>query len=271
MDVEQEALTLGWTPKEQFKGDPAKWIDAETYVSRGKEILPILKKDREKLTAVVDNLSTEVVTLKQALANANEAMETFREFHNTTAKREYEKARQELLSQKAEALRDGEFTTAVTIDEKLKDLNTAAPKELKAPAPAPAPSPAEAPEYRKWAEDNKEWLGTDKAKTAYATSIATYLRNMEPGLVGREFLDRVTEEVNAKFNSKPAEPPAPEPKNKVAGGSRGTSKSGKSFNDLPTEAREACDRMGSRLIGPNRAFKTQAEWRQQYVSDYDWS
>ena len=42
MEIEQEAITLGWVPQDQFKGDPAKWTDAETFVARGKEKVVLL-------------------------------------------------------------------------------------------------------------------------------------------------------------------------------------------------------------------------------------
>ena len=47
--VEQEARTLGWVPAEEFKGDPNRWVDAETFVERGHTVMPILRKNNERL------------------------------------------------------------------------------------------------------------------------------------------------------------------------------------------------------------------------------
>ncbi len=32
-EVETQALAMGWIPEEKFRGDKAKWVDAETYVN----------------------------------------------------------------------------------------------------------------------------------------------------------------------------------------------------------------------------------------------
>ena len=42
--VEQEARTLGWVPQEDFRGDKSRWVDAETFVQRGHEIMDLLWK-----------------------------------------------------------------------------------------------------------------------------------------------------------------------------------------------------------------------------------
>lgn len=33
-DHETKAREMGWTPKEEFKGDPDKWVDAKDWVER---------------------------------------------------------------------------------------------------------------------------------------------------------------------------------------------------------------------------------------------
>jgi soluble cytochrome b562 len=265
MDVETEALTLGWTPKEQFRGDPDRWIDAEAYVARGKEIMPILKKNNEKLLGDVESLKGTVTNLTTALTEAKESMEEFRKYHNETSKREYEKAVKDLKAQKVVALREGEHESVVEIDEALVELNANAPKELKA-APTPPPPPPSSgphPDYVGWERDNSEWL-KDPEKQAYASSIANYLRAMDKTTVGRPFLDKVTAEVEKRF----AGPP---PASKVEGGQPNSRRSGHSFTDLPAEAKAACDRMGGKLVGANRAFKSLDDWRKEYISKYDWS
>ena len=272
MDLEQEATVLGWTPKDQFKGDPEKWIDAETFVRRGKEVLPILRKNNEKLLGTLNEQKKELFSLKTAFAEAREALTTLTEYHSKTAEREYERARQELLGKKATAMREGEFEVAVKIDEELKDLNADAPKEIKLTPKEEAKesTPSQHPDYAAWASDNSEWLGKDKAKTQYATSVAHYIRAMEPTLVGRAFLDKVTEEVELKFSPPKEEKGKKEVPSKVASGARGTFRNGKSFGDLPKEAQEACNKFGARLVGENKAYKTMADWQKQYVANYDW-
>jgi hypothetical protein len=50
----REAREDGWRPKEEFNGREEDWIDAETFVRRGKEINPLLRKNNEKLKRELD-------------------------------------------------------------------------------------------------------------------------------------------------------------------------------------------------------------------------
>lgn len=257
LTVEQQARNYGWTPLEQFKGDPEKWLPAEAFVERGKEIMPILRKNNERL-------ETEVANLRRDIKDAQEAAAEFRKYHTEVEERTYKRALADLKAQKVEALAESKFEAVVQLDDAITELEKGAPKPIAA-APKPAADPTQDPIYRGWAEEHSSWLGTDKERTAYATAAAQYVRAMEPTLVGRAFLDKVAEEVEAKF---PRETPSKT--SKVEGGTRGTNRSGgKTFSDLPTEAREACDRFGSKMVGPGKAFKTLAEWRTQYTADYN--
>ncbi len=58
--IEQEAHNLGWVPLDQWRGDPEKWTDADTFVKRGKEIMPILRKNNEALQGTVGQLQAKI-------------------------------------------------------------------------------------------------------------------------------------------------------------------------------------------------------------------
>lgn len=265
MDIEQEAAALGWVPKDQFRGDPEKWTDAETFVRRGHEIMPILRKNNEKLTATVENLTGEVLTLKESLKAAQEAMIEFKKHHDETEARAYQRAIEDLKAKRKEARAEGDHELADEIGDKIDELNANAPKEITKPvAPVPAPTPAQPnldPEYARWEKDNEAWL-KDSEKAAYAQSIAQYIRATSK-LVGRAFLDKVTEEVEKRF--------ATPHTSRVEGTGAAPRTGGKTYADLPAEARTACDRMAAKLVGPNRAFADIEAWRKSYVKSYDWS
>lgn len=274
MDIEQEAAQLGWVPRDQFKGDPDKWTDAETFVQRGKEIMPILRKNNERLQNDLAAVKGQLNDVQSALNEAKDAMEAFREYHNETAKNAYEQAVRDLTEQKRTALREGDADTVIEVDEALADLRSKAPKALEKstpPAPTPAPAPVAVPEPAElvaWKEDNKDWVDVNREATAYGASIAQFIKVSRPELTGRAFLDAVSEEVRAKFPALSRSSPS----SKVDSGSHGaadpTGSKSKGYNSLPPDAKAACDRMADRLVGPNRAFKTIAEWRAKYTQDY---
>ena len=48
-EILREAKTLGWVPKDQFRGSADDWVDASTFVERGKQVMPILNHNNERL------------------------------------------------------------------------------------------------------------------------------------------------------------------------------------------------------------------------------
>lgn len=263
MELEQEASQMGWKPKEAFLGDPAKWVDAEEFVRRGKTVLPILRKDNERLQQSVGTLTDEVKSLRTIVAEGQAAMEEFRKYHEETEKRSYERALKELQGRRVEAKKAGDVDAELAAEEAIEKLREAGAKPGPTPAPkppAPPPEPAIHPDYAAWQKDNAVWLA-EPAKAAYAQAAATFLRSTGNTLTGRAFLDAVTAEVEQRFGG-------PAPHKGVEGGSPGGKTSGSTFADLPKEARDACIRQGERLVGPNKAFKSMDDWKKQYARDY---
>lgn len=271
MDIETEAKELGWVPKDQFRGDPAKWTDAETFVERGHSIMPILKKNNERLLNELSGTRNELNDVKNSLAEAKEALDEFKKFNEESSKRAYDQAVKDLKDQKRQALREGDADTVMEVDEALETLRDAAPKPLKQITQSPAPAPvaqdfSNHPEVLAWKEENKDWIDVDPQKTAYAASIGSYLRAMNPNLTGRAFLDKLSEKVRAEF----PDPNSARTSKTDGAPSRGNSGGGKSYDNLPADAKAACDKQATKLVGPNRAFKDMKAWRDHYVSVYAW-
>lgn len=268
MDIEAQARELGWVPSEEWRGDPAQWKSAEEFVERGHTVMPMLRKNNEKLLAEVENLRGQITGLTEAVTAGQEALAAFQEFHSETAKREYQRAVQDLKAQKVTAIREGDAERVVEIDDAIDALQAEAPKPLQKAANAPAPAPQVSPEniviLQKWESENASWL-SDPEKKAYATAAGGFLRATGNQKTGRAFLDDVAAEVEKRFGT-------PRKEGTVAGS--GVSSSGRprgrSFADLPKEAQDACDRFGSRLVGKGRAFETLDQWRSKYVNEYVW-
>jgi hypothetical protein len=266
VDVTVKASKMGWVPLEKFKGAPEKWTDAETFVRRGEEIMPILRKNNEKL-------SNEIVTLRSEfqskLNEAQAALTEFQKYHEEDSKRQYERALEKLKSDKKEALSTQDYDAVVEIDEAMKILDEqkkSRQTQQKTPSTQITQDPTQHPEFQQWQKENSDWYGVDKERTAYATAQAAFFRAMNPNLVGREFLDKVTEEVEQRFGL-----PNKEKKvDRVEGSRQSSSRNGgaKSYADLPPDAKASCDKFGARLTGEGKAFKTMADWRKQYVRDY---
>lgn len=268
-EIELEAREMGWRPKEEFRGDTDKWVDAETFVSRGEHFLPILRKDRDTFKARARVLETQVGELQATLTAAQEAIEALKEHQTESTKRQVELARREIISQIKEARESGNVEGEMELQERLDAVKLAqAPAPAKPAAAAPPPPPAIDPVAQAWIEQNP-WFEKDARKRGLAMGIADDLRN-DPAirhLGGKAFFEKLDEELSRE----PAFG-AERPQSKVNGGrptgGSGTPRAGRGYADLPADAKEACDRDSKKLVGTGRAFKDEASWRAHYVKHY---
>jgi hypothetical protein len=86
-EVRHEAESQGWVPKDKFRGNESDWVDADTFVKRGREILPILRKNNE-------NLIKDLNATKEQLKEFRQAAEEFKQFQREAYERkasDYEK------------------------------------------------------------------------------------------------------------------------------------------------------------------------------------
>ena len=263
--VEQEARTLGWVPAEDFKGDPNRWVSAETFVERGHTVMPILRKNNERLEGLVKQQSEELNKMKNLFSASQESISELQKVHSDATKAAVAKARSEVVAELKQAKMDGDVDRELALQDELQDLK-AQQVQIERPAPAKEAQQPDAvhPDFQAWMSENT-WFGTDQRKTMKAMGIAQQLRSdtEHDSLQGRAFFDRVMEEMEGRPAARP---------DKV-GGSRPTGSSasgggGGKFADLPSDAREACDRQGKKLVGEGRAFKDMGAWRTYYANLY---
>jgi hypothetical protein len=222
-EVEDKARKMGWTPKEEFKGDPGKWRGAAEFVERGEQMLPIVR-------ATVKRQERDIAELKQTIND-------LAEFNSKAVQKGYEKALRELEAKRVEAVAAGNAADFVKVDQEIADLK----KEAATPAPKlPDYNPDNDPEYREW-ESRNRWL-KDPELAAEADVQALYLRNKGNKETGAAFLDKVAERVRKEFPDRFTNPRRNSAPSVEGQGAPAKSGKGKSYADLPTEAKAACDR-----------------------------
>lgn len=262
--TEKEARVFGWVPKEEFRGSEDDWVDADTFVKRGKEINPILRKNNETLLKKLEEKSKEIDSIKASV-------EEFKQFQKESFERkavEYEVQIADLKSKKREAIAEGNGDAVVDIDDQIDSLKEAQ-REAKAEAKAKAEvkpnaevSIPEDPDLQSWLGRN-QWFGTDTEMTDMANGLGSSVRKQFPHLSGRDFLDKLDDKIREyfpqKFASNKSKGSAVDSSGSVR--SSGTSAK-KSYDNLPSDAKEACDRFIK-----NGWIKS----KQEYVDSYDWS
>lgn len=266
--IEQAAREMGWKPKEEFRGDPAKWTDAETFVSRGENFIPILRADREKLRGENADIRAALTETQTLLRASQEAIEELRKYHTEDTQRQVEKARKDLVKQLKQARDEGDVDAEVEIQDELSKIRTAQAAPPAAPAPKPPAAPAPQPDaaFAAWSANNA-WFATNPRLRGLTLGIAEELRAKQPNLVGKPFYDAIDAEM-ADYLDPPARGT-----DKVAGG-RGPSNQpasggrAKTYADLPADAKAACDSYASKLVGPGRVHKDLASWQAAYAKDF---
>lgn len=233
--TEDRARTMGWRPKEEFKGDEGRWIDAETFVKRGEDVLPILKANNRQMEKALASRDAELAKVKSTL-------ERFAEHHNKTEQRAYERALKDLQGTIAQAASVGDVQAVLDATEELSELRA----EAKA-KPAPD-APQEHPDFTAWKTENP-WFGKDKAMTAATAALGEEL--VGEGYTGSALIKEVDKRLRTEFPQK-FENPARKQAATVEGGGAPPRKSGKSYSDLPSDAKAACDDFVKRVPGFTR-------------------
>jgi len=264
-EIRQEAESQGWVPKERFRGNESDWVDADTFVKRGREILPILRKNNE-------NLIKDLNSTKEQLKEFREAAEEFKKFQRDAYERkaqDYEKRIQEIRESRAQAISDGDGQKVNALDDaldaakdELKEAKQAVKDADKAPIETPASTEID-PGLQQWLDRNT-WFGQDKRMTGIVNGIGESLRLEFPLLKGQAFLEKLDEVLAEEFPGKfGAEKKSPT--SRVESGSgragRGSSSNAQTYDNLPSEAKAACDRF----------VKQKLMTREQYVADFDWN
>lgn len=251
--AETEARMFGWKPLEEFGGPPEKWRDAEAFLEKGKQINGFLRKDFEKLR-------NELSMRDQRIAALENNIQEFAEYHRETEARAYERAIANLKEERKAALRESDGDRVVQIEEQLDDLKEAASKQKLAPrAPAPRDPSTPDPAFVAWVDQNP-WYQENRVLRSLTHDYAEELKQHEPGLVGQAFLNRVKQLVQTNHPELFQNPERGRP-NAVTGGddSRLSGRSrGKTYADLPAEARATCDKF------VKKGFLT----KEAYVKDY---
>jgi len=243
------ATLYGWSPKEDFRGDPDRWISADEYVKRADTLLPISKAMNRVLEGKVTDLQGTVQEL-------NETISRMAKVNKGVAKKAYDQALGDIRDQQALAITNEDGDEFKRLEE-VKD-NLEKPEEIEVKA---APKGKIDPVTQQWIDD-REWYRNDHQMRNYALGIGNFVAQQYGNLSTEDFLTKVDEEVKLRFPEKFSNPNRGKPNavdgGSLGGGSQNKGGKGKTFNDLPKDAKDAC----KDLVAQGALTK------EQYVKDY---
>lgn len=273
-EVEREARNLGWLPENEFKGNKKLWVDAEEFLDKGKHLMPVLIANNKKLNRELLRRDSEIDTLKKRVDDSAKAVEDLTKKYIESGKKERAQMRAELLEEIKSARKDDDLDREESARDKLEELRrteNAEPKPQDKPAPKDKKDDKAQPhpDFLDWADENSDWYGKDRKRTAAINKIAEALAAENSGLEGREFLDeckRLLEEQESEESNKST--PNTRPSNKVEGRGNGSGNRTKGYADLPADAKRACMDFADAVVGPDKKYKTLADFQKYYATEY---
>lgn len=237
-DFEAEARKQGWTPEEEWSGDPPKhgFKTAEQFIDDGEQITPLLKGKVERLESRVEQL-----------LESNKKFNEFSQRSLDKEKKEKQLLVKELEAARKQAVTDGDGEAFDRADRQLDELRE-----------EPINTQGIDPLAKTWLESNP-WYETNAKLAAYADGIADRL--VAQGYTGKAYFDELTNEVKETFpddfgNKKRSKP------NSVEAGTEAVVNSDEhTFDNLPKEAKDAFKDFSRDIPGFTK---------EQFVEQYDW-
>lgn len=226
------AKSMGWRPKDQFKGDPNLWKPADEYIRAGGEIQRGQSRELKDLRTTMENI-----------ARTNAAI----------VKSTIEAEREKLVNRYNQAVEDGDGQQAFKVANEINRLNGEA-RNLTQPIPQ-----APAPEVGDWVSRNS-WFTSDPLGRKLALEVAE--QYSQAGKSADEQLQAAEREVRRVyphlFGSSSKDPPGVQ---QPSGRGAPAKRQGSTFADLPAEAKKIAQDMADRGVIPSTEAYAKQYWQ----------
>lgn len=268
-DFETEAREHGWRPKEDFKGDDAHWVDAEEFMKRADNMMPLLKATNARLKRELDAIKKD---LKLATTHFEGA-----------EKRAYDKALVDLEKQHTEAVEAGDVKAANAAAKEMRELKPIETNDW-ATGKTQDQIKQEATEALSEFRDDNSWY--DRANLASASELDINARLFFDRMCDKniaqtqemppaEFFAMIRDMTLEKFPQLNAKAAREKPTSAVSGTTGGRPRgASKSWDSLPENAKGQFQRFINRgLLGVKPTGdkdKDLAAAKAYYARTFDW-
>jgi len=279
VEVLAKAKRMGWTDQNEFKGHPDRWVDAETYVNRADEHLPILKGTVATMNKTMVAQEKLILEQEKRLKAMQADIQEFVGYTRKAEERAYQKALAEMKAEQRQAVEDQDLDKfdriSSEIDSHLKSHPVAKPDpeaELESVEAKAAQEQYATPEvYNTWLVDN-QWYKEKPKMADYALRMDRWLSDTKPSQIQRERLAEITKLVKDEFPEYWSNPKRVSAQTVESGDGTGSAvqKGKRLYANLPPEAKTACDRF-SGADGKGVSGNIKGYTREDYLKDYPWS
>ncbi len=199
-DVETRARAQGWVPKDEFRGPAEKWRDADEFVRKGEEELPILRERSRTLSKTVDELQRK---FSQAETERKAELARLERMSSVALQKQREQLEANYKFAMRQAVEAGDVARFEQLD---GDRNTAIKAFDEHVTPVAKPQQQNHPEHevatvQTWTQQNP-WFTADPELNAVAQAHHMRLNREKPGLSLNENLAEVTKYVRQRYADK---------------------------------------------------------------------
>ena len=267
--IEGRARKLGWVPEAEWRGKKGGWVPAEEFLDRALVNRPIMEERFRKIERDHEGeLSAMQRKLDEADTRLREQGEVLNDIHSRFQRADkiaYERARADLKREMEEAVAEADTDKFKAAQAKLDNLvepGVAEEEEDSAAKPASKSGGAQPnPVVSEWRRRNP-WFDREPMLNGVAQSIHMELQRTQKGLSLEDNLDEVSRQIRQRFpehfenerRRAPSTTGAPS-------GDRQSGRRGRTYNDLPADAKAACDKFVRTIPG----YKVQ-----DYLDTYEW-
>lgn len=221
LSLEDVAASIGWTPKEQYRGDPDKWKPADQFIVDGRKSERNMKRQLDEMRGTMESVAkTTGAIMAERIAQAEAA----------------------LSARYAKAVDEGDHDAAWQVSNQIRDL-----RERTAPQ-----RPGPLPETIEWAKKNS-WMDTDLVARNRALQVAQIYADNGYGPADQiaQAEAVIRREFPHHFSGGEKAPDVNGPRSRASGASRG----GTTFDDMPKVHKDiAADLLERGLINDKNAY-----------------
>jgi len=191
--TKKEALRRGWVDKDEFRGDPDRWIPADKFLKRAETELPLARAEVKRLDSKLDK--------------ALKSIENMQKLHKTSLKNQFDRLKSEheaeikaLKGKLREAVENQDVEAFDTVQGKIDQLEKNAPEEPVVDDDTKTETQGQEdlpPEFVDWGKRN-DWFFNDGMMHDTAIAIEKHIA-AKTGKTGADLFDAVTDEMKKRF------------------------------------------------------------------------
>lgn len=205
-DSEARARAMGWVPRDEYRGPAENWRDADEFIRRGEEELPVL---RERNRTMADKLTQIENRVQQQERQFQQRLESLDRMHAMSLQRQreqiigsYEAAKRQAVElgdmDRYDQLNRDQWQAVGQFDQQTQEVYQPPRQEQQQQG---GMSPADQQVYQEFVSQN-QWFESDPVLNLAMQEAHVRLLQEAPGMSFRENLQRATQEVRQRYPAK---------------------------------------------------------------------